>query len=121
MLGITPKRLFILVFLGSLLYVAIQYIPVLFYALEFDDFVKDEVKFAPMRETDDPQHLTQHILNEARYYKMILDKNDIQVTKTRDNARGVTFLAVDVDYRMPVDLYYFTHEVRFHRHASTVY
>jgi len=52
---------------------------------------------------------------------MILDKKDIQVIKRRDEARGVNFLTVDVDYRMPVDLYYFTHEVKFHVHASTVY
>ena len=121
MLGITPKRLLILVFMGCLMYVALQYIPVFFYALEFDDFVRDEVKYAPLRETDDKEHITRHILDEGGYYRMILDRKDINVTKTRDLSRGINFLTADVDYRMPVDLYYFTHEVRFHLHASTVY
>jgi hypothetical protein len=121
MLGITSKRLLILVFLGCLLYVALQYVPLFFYALEFDDFVRDEVKFAPLRETDDKEHIMQHILDEARFYRMILDKNDIKVTKTRDSSRGINFLTADVEYRMPVDLYYFTHEVRFHLHTSTAY
>ena len=121
MLGFTPKRILVFVFLGSLLYVAVQYVPLWFYALQFDDFVRDEVKFTPMRESVDKDHLQQHIYNEARFYKMILDKKDIQVIKKRDEARGVNFLTVDVDYRMPVDLYYFTHEVKFHVHAATVY
>lgn len=121
MLGVTPKRLFSMVLVGGIFYVALQYVPALFYAYEFEDFVRDEVKFAPLRETTDPKHLREHILDQARQYRMIVDKESVQVTNTRDRDRGINVLTVDVNYRMPVDLYYFIHELPFHSHVSTAY
>lgn len=99
----------------------LQYLPVLFYAWAFDDFVRDEVRFAPMRETAEQEHLVDHILEQARRYRVIVDKKDVRVSKTRDPQRGIRMLAVDIDYRAPVDLYYFVHEVRFNFRTSISY
>jgi hypothetical protein len=122
MLGLTPSRILIWIFIGALFYVGLQYVPVYFYALEFDDFVKDQVKYAPARKTTETTQLLQLIADEAKRDRMVLDpKRDIKVLKARDAARGVRTLAVDVDYMIPVDLYYFTHPVKFHVHAETVY
>jgi hypothetical protein len=109
--------------LGALLYAGLQYVPVFFYAVEFDDFVKDEVKFAPARETTEPAHLKQHIAEEAKNNRMIIldPRRDIRVVRVRDSVRGIRILTVDVNYIMPVDLYYFTHNVKFKIHAETAY
>ncbi len=121
MFGMTPRRVLIWLCFASLVHAASQYIPVLFYAWEFDDFVRDEVRFTPVRESIERDHLADHILQQARLYKLILDDKGVQVTKTRDPRRGIRVLAVEVGYRAPVDLYYFVHEIRFQVRASTFY
>jgi hypothetical protein len=121
MFRLTPKRILIWVLLGGASYVGMQYIPVLFYAWEFNDFVRDEVRFAPLRETTEQAHLQDHILEQAKRYRLIIDRRNVRVTKTRDPHRGIEILAVEIDYRAPVDLYYMVHEVPFHIRASVFY
>jgi hypothetical protein len=122
MFGITPKRLFIWVFIGGILYVALLYPPVLLFAWEFDDYVRGEIRFAPAREKLEKDYITDNIAEAARRYGLIVNpKKDIRVTKTPDLQRGIEILTVDVDYKAPVDLYYFTHNVPMHIHATTAY
>ena len=51
------KRLLVWTFLAAVFYALIQFIPAYFYASEFDDFVKDDVKFTPMRENTEEGNL----------------------------------------------------------------
>jgi hypothetical protein len=123
MFAFNPGRILVWVILGGVLFAATQYIPLFFYSLEFNDFVKDEVKFAPARETTEPAHLKQHISEEAKNNRMIIEdpKRDIRVVRRRDFVRGARILTVDVSYIMPVDLFYFTHKVKLQVHAETAY
>jgi hypothetical protein len=115
------KRIFVFVLLGAMFFVGMQFISVFFYAWEFDDFVRDELKFAPAREDDSKEHLVEHITEQARYYGLTLNQRDLIVGKATDTDSGVTTLSADVTYTTPVDLYYLTYQLRRHIHATASY
>ena len=115
------KRVLIWVLFGAAFFVAIQYLPAYFYASEFDDFVKDEVKFAPTRESTDKEHLTDHITAASPHYGVHIDPKGITVQKTGNTGSNYRTLTVSVAYSIPVDLYYFTHQLRRKVNASVSY
>ncbi|HYR44493.1 MAG TPA: hypothetical protein VER98_15800 [Terriglobia bacterium] len=115
------KRLLIWVLFGAGFFVAIQYLPAYFYASEFDDFVKDEMKFAPTRESTDKEHLTAHITDASAHYGVHIDPKGITVTKTYNADSNLRTLTVSVAYTIPVDLYYFTPQLRRQVTASVSY
>src|SRR5437588_12571656 len=115
------RRLLLFVFLGAAFFIAIQFIPAYFYASEFDDFVKDEVKFAPTRESTDREHLIQHITDASVHYGVKIEPKGITIKKTENFATNLQTLTVSVVYSIPVDLYYFTEQLRRHVDASISY
>ncbi len=115
------KRILGFVFITWMFFVGVQFVSVYFYAWEFDDFTRDEVKFSPAREEDSREHLVDHIKQAAQYYGLELKDKDIVIQKSTDIGSGITRLAVDVTYTTPVDLYYFTYQLRRHIHAATMY
>jgi hypothetical protein len=115
------KRIFVFVLIGALFVVGVQFASVIFYLWQFDDFVNDEVKFVSVRENDSKEHLVEHIMEQARAYHLDLDPKDIRVEKHSDLDLGITTLSVDLNCSAPVDLYYFTSQVRRHVHATTTY
>jgi hypothetical protein len=115
------KRIFVFVLIGALFFVALQFISVFFYTWEFEDFIRDEVKFAPVRESDDKEHLVEHIKEQAQYYSLQIDEKNIRVEKSTNDDSGVTSLSIDVVYTTPVDLYYFTFPMRRHVFTATMY
>ena len=122
MLGMTLRQMFFGTILTISLYVFTQFATVYFYVWEFQDFVNDEVKFAPTRESVHEDHLIWHIADMARYCKVELDPKQIRIRKTA-TIPGMTWttLAVDVTYSAPVDLSLYTHPLHFHTKASIVY
>jgi hypothetical protein len=115
------KRLLIWVLVGAVFFVAIQFIPPYFYASEFDDFVKDEVKFAPTRESTDEDHLTEHITEMSTRYGVQIEPNGIIVKKTENTDSNYETLSVSVAYSIPIDLYYFTHQLHRQVNATISY
>ena len=115
------KRVFVFVLIGAMFFVGTQFLAVLFYAWEFDDLASDEVKFAPIRQDDSRERLVSHIREEALYYGLKVDEKAITVIRNTDLDSGVRHLAVDITYTTPVDLYYFTYQLRRHIHPSTMY
>jgi hypothetical protein len=115
------KRIFIIVVLTGLFFVAMQFVSVFFYAWEFDDFVRDELRFAPAREHESKEHLAEHIKEEAQYYGLSLKDKDIVIHNATDTHSGITTLSADVSYTTPVDLYYFSYELQRHVHATAMY
>ena len=96
---------------------------VYFYVSEFQNFVQDEVAFAPFREASDETHIFEHIRDAARYYNIRIDQpTDIKIRKTV-TIPGMTWttLGVDVNYTALVDLSVFKHPVHFHTKASVQY
>ena len=119
------KRVFGFVVIGALFFVAVQFAAVYFYAWEFDDFVRDEVKYAPTRESDEKEslrtHFQGHLTQQAQFYGLTLNPDGITVDKHTDTDSGITRLNVEVNYTTPVDLYYFTFPIRRHIVANTMY
>jgi hypothetical protein len=79
-----------------------------------DDFVRDELKFAMMREHHTEDGFVDHIIAQAQFYGLTTDRKNIRVETHPDSKSGLTFLAVDVNYSTPVDLYYSTYQLRRH-------
>ena len=115
------KRIFVFVLVGALFFVGMQFLSVFFYAWEFDDFVRDELRFAPFREDASKEHLVEHIKQQAQYYGMNLNEKNVVIGKATDINLGITTLSADVTYTTPVDLYYLTYQLRRHIHAIARY
>lgn len=122
MLRITLRHLFWTTFLCSSFYAFTQFATVYFYVSEFQEFIKDQVKFAPLRESADETHLRTTILDGARYYNVKIDPDEIKIQKTL-TIPGMTWstLGVDVSYTALVDLSLFKQPLRFHTAASVAY
>ncbi len=80
-----------------------RYFPILYYAGEFNAFVKNEAQ----RTRIGPQ-LRQTLLQQASIYFLPIKPDDIRIREDGDLIR------VNVDYRVPVNLFIFTHELSFH-------
>src|SRR5712691_9362600 len=97
------KRIFVFVMMGAMFFVGMQFISVFFYAWEFDDFVRDEVKFAPIREDDSKEHLVEHIKRQVQFYGLDVNERAINVDKRTDTDSGITTLTMDDIYSALVD------------------
>jgi len=120
MLRIPLWRLITWLVVGAGFFAGAKYAQVYFYASEFDDFVKDEVKFAPTRESTDSDHLTEHILDAAGQYGVDLDARDIKIRKTH-TSEDIETLTVDVNYSAELDLQVYKPALHFHSTATISY
>ena len=100
-----------------------KYAQMYFYVAAFDDFVKDEVKFAPTRESTDKEHLNEHITDAAEQYGMHLDTKGINIEKQHFESEGsyIDTLRVDVSYSAELDLNVYKPHIQFHTTASVTY
>ena len=106
MFGLSGRQLFILLVLVASLYAATQYVPAYFAAFQFNDFIRQEVKFAvTARKTT--QIVRDEITREAKDLGIPFDVRDIHFTR-----RGPSF-TVDVEYRWPIDMRLYKHELVF--------
>jgi hypothetical protein len=107
MFGLTARRLFYIVLVLVVIYVGTQYIPPVFYAFQFSDFVRQQVKFAGVarKSTDD---VRREVLDKARELKIPITSRDIHITR-----RGPAF-TLDLEYSWPIDLRVYKHELKFH-------
>jgi hypothetical protein len=111
MFGLNGRRFLILLIVVVLFYSAAQYVPAYFAAFQFNDYVRQEVKYAASsRKTADA--LRTGILLKAGELGIPITKNDVRITK-----RGPSF-TVEVEYRWPIDLKVYHHELIFHTSQS---
>jgi len=75
--------------------------------MQYDDFVKREAQHVRT-----PAPLKQALLDEARNYALPIKESDINFSSTN----GV--FKVAVDYRVPVNLIVYNHELKFHATGS---
>ena len=107
MFGLNGRQLFFLLAFIALLYAATQYGPAYFAAFQFNDFIRQEVKFAAAaQKTADV--VRSDILAEAQELGIALEKNDVHMTK-----RGPS-LTVEFQYRWPINLRLYKHDLVFH-------
>jgi len=111
MFGLSGRQVFFLLVLVALLFAASQYIPAYFSAFQFNDFVRQEVKYASSsRKTADA--LRTDILEKASELGIPITKKDIRIT-----SRGPSF-TLEVDYQWPIDMKLYRHELLFHTSES---
>ena len=102
------RLLKVLVVIAGLFALA-RYFPPVYYATQFNDFVRQEIK-----RTTAAAPLRQQLLSKADLYFLPVKPEDIQISESGSVVR------VNVDYQVPVDLFVFTHVLSFHATASGV-
>ena len=103
-------------------YILAQCATVYFYVSAFEDFVRDQVKFAPFRHGVDENNLFVNIVDAARYYNLEVDPQQIKIRKTtRIPGMSWTTLGVDVTYTASLDLSLFKRPLHFHTSATVAY
>ena len=106
MLGLSYRQWFILLLLVAVLYAAAQIVPAFVDAYQFNDYIKQEVRFAvPNRRTGDA--LRAKIVEKAQEYNIGLTAKDIRITR-----RGPAF-TLEFEYIIPVDLRVYHRNLNF--------
>ena len=107
MFGLNGRQLFFLVVLVVLLFAGTQYVPAYFAAFQFNDYVRQEVKFAvSARKT--PDLLRGEILQKATDLGIPLTKKQILITR-----RGPSF-TLEIEYHWPINLRVYRQDLVFH-------
>lgn len=104
------QRFFLLLFILALV-LATQYVPPYYAAFQFNDFIRQEVKFAvTARKTTDM--VRRGIVQKADELGINVGPKDIKITR-----RGPSF-QLDLEYRFPINLRVYQHELIFHASES---
>ena len=107
MFGLNGRQMFFLLAFIALLFAATQYGPAYYAAFQFNDFIRQEVKFAATsKKTIDA--VRSDLLGEAMSLGIPLDKRDIRITR-----RGPSF-TVEFDYHWPINMRAYKHDLVFH-------
>jgi hypothetical protein len=107
MFGLNFRQLFYLLVLIALIYTAAQYVPPYLDSYQFNDFIRQEVKYAiSARRT--PAQVTASVLQKAKDMNIPVTARDIHITR-----RGPAF-TVNVEYHVPIDMRVYQHELVFH-------
>jgi hypothetical protein len=107
MFGLSGRQFLILLSVILLLFAAAQYIPAYFAAFQFNDYIRQQVKYAASsRKTTDT--LREEVLRKATDLGIPLTKKDIRITR-----RGPSF-TLEVDYSWHIDMKVYQHQLAFH-------
>ena len=111
MFGLNFRQLFGLLVLAALIFAGVQYVPPCLDAYQFKDFIRQEVKYAvTARRT--LEQVRAAIVQEAKGRNIPIGPRDIHITR-----RGPAF-TIDLEYRVPIDLRIYQHELVFHSNES---
>jgi hypothetical protein len=111
MFGLSGRQILILLMIAGLVFAGVQYIPAYVVAFQFDDFIHQEVKFAfSSRKT--VEALRTDIVEKAKELEIPITRSDIHITR-----RGPSF-KVELEYRWPIDMKIYHHELIFRTSAT---
>ena len=107
MFGLNFRQLFLISLLVAALFAGTQYIPVYFRALQFNDFIHSEARFAAgSRKSMEDLRMT--ISEKAKELQIPVGPKDIRITR-----RGPAF-QLELDYSFPIDMRVYRHDITFH-------
>jgi hypothetical protein len=107
MFGLNGRQIFILLALIVLLFAATQYVPGYFVAIQFNDYCRQEVKYAASsRKT--PEAVRDQVIDKATELGIPLTKKEVHITR-----RGPAFNMV-IEYHWPINLKVYRHDLTFH-------
>ena len=107
MFGLNGRQIFLLLMLLLALFVASKYVPPYFTAFQFNDFIRQEVKFAAASRKNTDK-LRSDIVEKAKELGVPIAARDIRITR-----RGPSF-TLELEYRFPIDWKIYRHELIFH-------
>ena len=107
MFGLNGRQIFILLTLLVILFAATQYGPAYYAAFQFNDYMRQEVKFAVTNKTT-PEKVRSNLVQRANELGIPLSPRDVHITR-----RGPAF-TVDLEYRWPINMRLYRHELVFH-------
>ncbi len=107
MFGLSGRQIFILLVLVAILFAASQYVPAYFASFQFNDFVREEVKFAATNRKK-AETIRTDIVQKARELDIELTKDDIHITK-----RGPSF-TLEIEYHWLVNMRVYKQDLIFH-------
>jgi len=111
MFGLSGRQIFFLLLLVALLFAATQYVPAYFAAFQFNDYIRQEVKYAvTARKTT--ENVRADIVQKAKELGITVQAKDIKITR-----RGPSF-TLDLEYHWPVDLQMYKQDLVFHASES---
>ena len=111
MFGLSGRRIVILLTFAVFLFAASQYGPAYYAAFQFNDFVRQEVKYAVSAQKS-VEVIRADILQMAMDLGISMTKRDIRITR-----RGPSF-TVELEYHWPVNLRVYQHDLVFHTSES---
>ncbi|HEX4998547.1 MAG TPA: hypothetical protein VFY29_09980 [Terriglobia bacterium] len=102
--------IFLLIF-AFLIVAAVQYGSVYLMALEYNDYVEQQVKYAgrARRSMDD---IRGNVVSKAREFGFDIPPRDVHMTR-----KGVSF-TLDLTYVRPVEMYLYRHNLKFNVSSS---
>ena len=108
MFGLSGRKLVIALVVAFLGFAATQYVPAYYNAIQFNDFVRQEVKFAvTARKSPDKIHAS--ILAKSKELGIPgFTKDNIKMT------RKAPSFSIDIEYRWPINLRIYKHDLVFH-------
>ena len=107
MFGPSGRRIFLLSLLVLTLYPGSQFVPAYVHAVQFDDFIKQEVQFAGFRRAT-PEDVREHIVEQSKDLDFSVEPSDVRILK-----RGAGF-SVEFDDWIPVDPKVYRRDLTFH-------
>jgi hypothetical protein len=107
MFGLNGRQMFFLLVFIVLLFAATQYGPAYFAAFQFNDYIRQEVKFAASAKTT-IDAVRSDLLAKAMELGIPLDKREIRITR-----RGPSF-TVEFDYHWPINMRVYKQDLVFH-------
>src|ERR1043166_2366115 len=107
MFGLNSRQIFFLVLLAAAVFVGAQYIPAYLKAIEFNDFIASETRYAASsRKTEEKLRLS--ILEKAKELQIPIGVKDIRIAR-----QGPAF-TLNLDYSLPIDFQISKQDLKFH-------
>ena len=113
--GARARLVLTLLFIASMIFVAVEIIPPYFAYYQFQDAIKSEAKFAltgyPKKSLDD---IREDIYKKAQELDIPASRDTIQLSVDSQNGR----VDIGLDYSVPIDLKVYQFTLEFHPHAD---
>jgi hypothetical protein len=107
MFGLKGRQILVILLIIAAIFAGTQYVPAYVNAFQFNDYVRQQVKYAASsRKTADT--LRDEIQQKAVELGIPITKKDIRISR-----RGPSF-TLELEYRWPIDMKIYRHELRFH-------
>jgi len=112
MFGLLPRGTSYILVVAIILFLGVNYVPVYINAYQFNDAVRQVLKFSGTRGRS-PQVMKTAIMAEAAEFGIPVTSDSVKVTRD-----GVV-LTVDISCQVPIDLQFYQHELSFDSHHTS--